>query len=337
MTDATGLSPQNEACGPETDPNVSYPLAHLLQPPPMPSAPDDFADFWQESYRELTRSRLTPQVESEQSDRARRLQRISFRSSCGERVIGWLAGPGRGVPASRGLVIGHGYGGRSRPDLGQVPAGTAAIFPVAPWLTVNEPAMMGRDHVLHGMPDRYGYALRYSAADLWRAASVLLERYPEAGACLDYRGGSFGGGIGALALPWDHRFRRACLNVPSFGHYPIRLSRVCTGSGESLRQYLISHPRDRPVLDYFDAAIAASMITKPVLVAAARIDPAVDPRGQFAVFHALGGPKRLVVRTAGHAEFPGQAAEDTAAERASRRFLAADDLAGVPEQTDLSS
>ena len=53
---------------------------------------------------------------------------------------------------------------------------------------------------------------------------------------LDYMGISFGGGIGALALPWDERFHRAHLNVPSFGHHPLRLTLPepdTTGSGSN--------------------------------------------------------------------------------------------------------
>lgn len=321
---------------PETEPDVSYPLANLLEPPSMPPCPDDFAEFWQQSYATLTRPRLADRIEFEHDSGERPVQRISFWSSAGVRTLAWLAGPRYGVPARRGLVVGHGYGGRSQPEVGLLPADTAAIFPVAPWLAINDGAVDSGVHVLRGIADRHRYALRYSAADLWRSTSVLLQRYPSVDGCLDYRGGSFGGGIGALAFPWDDRLRRACLNVPSFGHHAIRLTRVCTGSGEAVRQHLLKYPRHRSTLDYFDAATAATMITKPVLVAAARKDPAVDPRGQFAVFHGLEGPKRLLVRTAGHAEFPGQQAEEIAAERAQQRFLTADDVAGIPRLTDLS-
>ena len=61
------------------------------------------------------------------------------------------------------------------------------------------------------------------------------------------------------------------------------------------------------MLDYFDAAIAARRLQLPVHVSAAVLDPAVDPRGQFAVYHAVSGPKRLGVRAAGH--LPGTVGE----------------------------
>ncbi|GFJ88937.1 acetylxylan esterase [Phytohabitans rumicis] len=136
---------------------------------------------------------------------------------------------------------------------------------------------------------------------------------------LDYNGGSFGGGIGALALPWDDRFTRAHLYVPSFGHHPLRLAAPSTGSGEAVRRLLAREPHLRPVLDYFDAAIAARRIHIPVYVSAARRDPAVLPDGQFAVYEALAGPKHLYVLSTGH---PANPAELSARDRDLAHFFA---------------
>ncbi|QNA93107.1 hypothetical protein G4G29_13565 [Microbacterium sp. Se63.02b] len=133
--------------------------------------------------------------------------------------------------------------------------------------------------MLAGIAHRDTYSHRFSAADVWRAATVLLDMAPAVTGALDFSGGSFGGGIGAMALPWDDRFRRAALDVPSFGNHDVRLSRRCTGSGEAVREHLRDHPEARPVLDYFDAATAARRLRIPVHVSAALLDPAVDPRG----------------------------------------------------------
>jgi pimeloyl-ACP methyl ester carboxylesterase len=43
---------------------------------------------------------------------------------------------------------------------------------------------------------------------------------------------------------------------------------------------------------------------KPVHVAAARFDPVVPPPGQFAVYNALPGDRRLFVLDAGHFDYP---------------------------------
>jgi len=314
---------------PDGEEYTSYALTDLLTPRASPVRPADFDDFWRETYRELTASDIAVHIESDGCESGKPLQRISFRSSMGHRVLGWLVGPESGRPARRGLVVSHGYGGRAEPDLAMVPADAAAIFPVAPSLPANAGGLPSAEHVLIGIGDRHRYAQRFAVADIWRAATALLERFPETADCLDFRGASFGGGIGALALPWDGRFRRAALEVPSFGDFPVRLSRPCTGSGEAVRQHLVQHPEHRPMLDYFDAAIAAGSITIPVHVEAAQMDPAVDPRGQFAVYHALAGAKRLAVYTAGHADFDGSAREGVAVEAQVQAFLAAADVTDV--------
>ena len=147
-------------------------------------------------------------------------------------------------------------------------------------------------------------------ADYWGAASALIEVVPEAAGQLHYSGGIFGDGIGALMLPWDGRFAKAFLDVPSFGNHPLRLLAPCVGSGESVRQYYQSHPEVAAVLRYFDSACAARHIKIPVMVGAALFDPAVPPQGQFSVYNALSGPKELFVREAAHFSFPGEAAEN---------------------------
>ncbi len=285
---------------------TEYSLQELFTPPPVLVEPADFDDFWTATFEEFGTGPVAWEVTDDlEATPDHRIQRIVYSSSTGEQVVAWLATPHGAV--THGIVIGHGYGGRTEPDLDYLTPSTAAIYPVAPGQEVNEPGILPAlpaRNVLAGIADRSTYAHRYSVADLWRAASVLIDAVPDAADALDYIGSSFGGGIGALALPWDPRFRRASLEVPSFGHYPIRLSRRCTGSGESLRQYLRTHPEVRPVLDYFDSAIAAKRIRIPVHVGAAVMDPSVDPRGQFAVFHALGGAKRLTVRGSGHSEGP---------------------------------
>jgi cephalosporin-C deacetylase len=101
-------------------------------------------------------------------------------------------------------------------------------------------------------------------------------------------------------LPWDHRFKRAYLDVPSFGNHPLRVTLPCNGSGESVRLYRKTHPDVMQVLAYHDSATAARRIQIPVLVAAALSDPAVPPPGQFAVYNALPGEKRLFIRQTGH-------------------------------------
>lgn len=298
---------------PETPPEemTEYSLSTLLTPLDPPVEPSDFDDFWRASFEEFgTGSAAWEVVQEHPETPTHRVAEIRFRSSAGEAAIAFVMLPHAADVTRRGLVVGHGYGGRTGPDIERVASDAAAIFPVAPGTHIGTSSRFPAspdEHVLAGIEHRDTYSHRFSAADIWRAATVLLEMAPSAAGALDFSGGSFGGGIGALALPWDGRFRRAALDVPSFGNHDVRLSRRCTGSGEAVRLHLREHPEVRPVLDYFDAAIAARRLQLPVHVSAAVLDPAVDPRGQFAVYHAVSGPKRLGVRAAGH--LPGTVGE----------------------------
>jgi cephalosporin-C deacetylase len=214
------------------------------------------------------------------------------------------------VPAGaigRGVVVGHGYGGREQPEW-QLPGPAAvAIFPCARGFhrsaTPEIPNNSAR-HVLHGIASRDTYSHRGSAADLWGAASVLLELYPHVAGNLDYMGGSFGGGMGALMLPWDQRFRRGFLDVPSHGNYPLRIKFACEGSGDAVQHYFWEHPEVMDVLKYHDATLAAKHIRIPMLVAPALLDPKVPPPGQFSVYNAIPGDKQLFVRQWGHVDWP---------------------------------
>ena len=327
-----------EADHPERTPAVTqtpreemteYSLSALLAPPESPAEPEDFDAFWRGTFQEFGAGAVAWELTREHPETAtHRVMEIRFRSSADEHATAFVMRPHAVADARRGLVVGHGYGGRTGPDVERVPAHTAAIFPVAPGTHVGTASRFPappEEHVLAGIAHRDTYSHRFSAADIWRAATILLEIAPAVAGSLDFSGGSFGGGIGALALPWDARFRRAVLDVPSFGNHDVRLSRRCTGSGEAVRRHLRDHPEVRPVLDYFDAAIAARRLRMPVHVSAAVLDPAVDPRGQFAVYHALPGPKRLGVRACGHLDGPIGELSDRLALQDGMDFLALPD------------
>lgn len=305
---------------------TEYSLGALLVPPPDLPEPDDFDRFWQSTFEEFGTGTVgwrTTRVR--EATPTHHVTQIRFQSSAGEPATAFVMVPHATTGIRRGLVVGHGYGGRSAPDTERVPADTAAIFPCAPGTNADAPSRfpaLPAEHVLAGIADRDTYSLRFAAADIWRAASVLLDIAAPAADALDFSGSSFGGGIGAMALPWDARFRRAALDVPSFGAHAIRLTRRCTGSGEAVRTHLRTHPEVRSTLDYHDAATAARRIRIPVHVGAALLDPAVDPRGQFAVYHALAGPRRLTVRANGHIDGPEGRLADALALQAAIDFLA---------------
>jgi len=285
------------------DPTYGFRLAELLQVQ-APEEPPDFSSFWQATYEEARQIPLAIQqrdIASPHADHA--LFEVEFTSWDGVRIGGWITVPRTISRDAGGWVVGHGYGGREAASFDLPPPSAPAIFPCARGfhrsIHPKIPNQSG-EHVLYGINSRETYVHRGCAADLWCAASVLIELFPDAALNLRYFGGSFGGGIGALALPWDQRFRKAFLDIPSFGNHPLRVQLPCVGRGESVRQHYQTHPEIMEVLRYFDAAIAARHIQIPIFVAAALFDPAVPPPGQFAVYNALAGPKELYVRSAAH-------------------------------------
>lgn len=295
------------------DPGYGHDLAALLAVA-APEEPADFDRFWRALQARARAVAVAPEWREQPSPQPHiRVFEIAFTSLDGVRIGGWLTRP-RDEPVERGVVIGHGYGGREGPDFDLPFRRAALIFPCARGISRSACAGISDQpdaHVLHGIEQRETCILGGCAADtVWCAASALLELFPMAARRLDYLGISFGGGVGALALPWDERFHRAHLNVPTFGHQTLRLALPCIGSGEAVRQRHIQTGRVLDTLRYFDAATAAQRLRIPVHVAAARFDPVVPPPGQFAIYNALAGPKELFVLQAGHFDHAGAAAEN---------------------------
>ncbi len=314
------------------DPAYGRTLDELMAVP-APPVPDGFADFWRARYVEAREVVTDPELGPLEDERdGVRIHGVTYTSVGGVRLGGWLALPVEGPaaePVRHGFVIGHGYGGRQDPgtDVPLPLPSSAAILPCvrgtgARGLVAGIPEVSA-EHVLHGIESRDTYVIGDCVADLWCAASALGELVPGLAGTgrLGYLGESFGGGLGALALPWDDRFAAAQLTVPTFGNHPLRLTLPCAGSGESVRGYHLRHPGVVDVLRYFDAATAAEFVGQPTLVAAALFDPSVPPPGQFAVYNALAGERELLVLPAGHFEYEGLARDEAGLVEARRGFF----------------
>lgn len=306
------------------DPAYGYDEAGLLTITP-PAEVADFADFWRGTFAQTMATPLRLEVGGPIAGggAGRVVREVRFDTLGGVRVGAWWSMPADGEVAV-GCVTGHGYGGRSDWQNGWRPRRCAEILPCAPGFNLSAQAGLPDSadrHVVHGIAGRETYLIRNCVAAMWSAASALIELAPETAARLLFHGGSFGGGLGALALPWDGRFAAAFLEVPTFGHHPIRLSCPCAGSGESVRAYAVHHPEVVEVLAYYDAAVAAARVRIPTLVSPARFDPAVPPPGQYAVANAL-PDKRMVALTAGHFDSPDAASDQRAQSRAWRQLSA---------------
>jgi len=299
----------------EFDPTYGYALEALLKVE-APVAPPDFAAFWERTYEETRAVPLNLATrESALSDGDNVVLEAEWDSLGGFRVGGWIVLPRHGIVES-GIVASHGYGGREAPDQ-DVRPNSATIFPCARGFHRSAAAgipNVSDSHVVHGIESRKSYVHRGCAADIWSAVSALIEVAPAAAHRLYFRGGSFGGGIGALAVPWEKRFTAASLNVPSFGPHPLRVTLPCAGSGRAVSQLHRQQPEILEVLQYFDSVTAARHIKVPTIVSAALFDPSVPPPGQFAVYNALSFTRELFVKRAGHFGFAGEVVEAAALE-----------------------
>jgi len=284
------------------DPTCGYAETELLQLT-APEAPADFASFWENTYRETMALHLQYRLRQIWSpESGAEFYELRFPSWGGVEIGAWLARP---KESCGGMVIGHGYGGIGQPCYD--PKFTVIVPCIRGFNLSNsmEIPWSGDRHVLHGIDSRDGYVIRGAVTDIWRATSILLEMYPDTAGNLVYSGGSFGGGLGALALPWDRRFRAAYLDVPTFGHHPLRVLFKSTGSGESVRLYYQTHPEVLDVLRYYDAATAATFLRLPTICSPALFDPAVIPPGQFAVANSIPEEyRRRIILPTGHFDIP---------------------------------
>ena len=258
-----------------------------------PEAPPTFDDFWRTRYVGALGVKPQPQRrESEAKHPDWHVQDISYTSTDGFQIGGWLLLPRKGT-VRRGLVVGHGYGGRDQPDFDIPVVETAVLFPCFRGLSRSSRPPISTDpmrHVLKDIDDPGRYIIGGCVEDLWTAVSVLIELYPYLDGRIGYSGISFGGGIGALAVPFDNRFDRGHLVVPTFGNMPLWLTLPTIGSGHSVQIYRRSHEDVLDTLRFFDAATAAARIECPMLLAVARFDPAVAPPCQFSIANALSTP-----------------------------------------------
>jgi cephalosporin-C deacetylase len=279
-----------------------------ITPPP---APPGFDDFWRARHARALAVDPRPRLsESGSSHPDWHVRDITYLSTDDFPIGGWLLLP-RAGRVRRGLVVGHGYGGRDQPDFDIPVEHTAVLFPCFRGLSRSRRPPISSDpgwHVLHDIHRPERYILGGCVEDLWVAVSVLTRLHPEIEGRVGYSGISFGGGIGAIAIAFDTRIDRGHLAVPTFGNMPIWLTLPTVGSGRSVQNHQKTHGDLSRTLSLFDAATAATRIDRPMLVAVARFDPAVAPPCQFSVANALPASKHheTVILDAGHFDYPGR-------------------------------
>jgi cephalosporin-C deacetylase len=305
------------------DPTYGYGLSELLQIEP-PKAPADFESFWQLNYQTAFAVDPRPTLRrSALQNEEYLVYDIEYRSTGVFTIGGWLLLPRNGI-VKRALIVSHGYGGRTGPDFALPVSDAAVLFPCFRGLSRSARAPISTNpqwHVLHDLHQRDRYIMRGCVEDLWLGVSALLTLYPWIQGRIGYMGTSLGGGIGALALPWETRIARGHFCVPTFGHQELRLSFESNGSLSAIRGFHKQHPEVVETLLYFDAAVAASFLRQPIHMATAAFDPMVPPPGQFAIYNALPGKKQLLVLAAGHFEYADKPKQERILEHQLKEFF----------------
>lgn len=289
------------------DPTYGMEQEQLLAIQP-PEAPSGFDDFWQRRYKAAIAVDPQPRLRhSRMRHDDWHVFDISYMSTGSFQINGWLLIP-RAGQVRRGLIVGHGYGGRDQPEFDLPVEDTAVLFPCSRGLSLSASPQIPSDasgHVLYGIESRDTYIIGGCVEDIWLGVSALHTLYPWLAGHIGYSGISFGGGIGALAIPFDARIKRGHLVVPTFGHRQLWLTLPTVGSAQSVQAYQKQHGSVLETLRFFDAAIAASRITVPMLVAPALFDPAVAPPCQFSVANALRKFNEIFILDAGHFDYAG--------------------------------
>jgi len=296
------------------DPSYGYSLAQLLAVT-TPQEPKDFDSFWQSRYQKALTLTPKPHIKLLHKNKLGwRVFILTYPSTDNINIKAWLLLPTTGV-VKRGFIIGHGYGGRDEPDYHLPFKESALLFPCFRGLALSAQPPFSSEpywHVLHNIDQKDSYVIAGCVEDVWLSVSVMLILFPQTAGHLGYLGISFAGGIGALALANESRINKAHLNVPTFGHQPLRIKLPSMGSAYSVQQYYCKNKKNTlKVLRYYDAAIAAKRIVQPVHCALAPFDPCVTPLGQFAIYNAIASEKQLFMLEAGHHSYPNQAQQET--------------------------
>ncbi len=290
------------------DPAFGYTVQEMLAIEPLPRLPTGGEEYWRSRHQRALRT--DPQVSWEGEEvREKTYTRRVVRFSCsdGRRLGAWLMVP-TDQEVKRLLIVAHGYGPITEPTAMMLENTACLHFCSRGFAALSEFPDLPSEvtgHVVHGIEERDQYLHGWCAEDIWCTVNAMRRIYSDTAIPLYFWGGSFGGGIGALAVPWDSRIQASYLEVPSFGNHPLRLQHLCWGSGEVVRQKYLLQPRIAETLSWFDAAATIAYARSPILFGCAVLDPVVPPFGQFSVWRAHSGKKRLIVFPGGHLEYPG--------------------------------
>ena len=264
----------------------------------------DFKEFWQTQYSAARAWKCSYQVEGElwSPDPDCRIFRIRFTSIDGFSIGVWLARPRE---STGGKLLAHGYGNPAVPPVASSP-GRTIVMPCVPGLGLSQckeiPWKSG-DHARVGAGSPESYVITGGVRNLWIALTIMIDMFPDTAGNILCGGGSLGGAMGTLAIPWDDRIHYGDLSVPTLGGRIMLNHPGDPGEpGESRRQMALAGPTGMRIIDLCNASAAARFIRVPTIVTPALCDHIVPPPGQFAVANSIPEEYRILrIREVGHA------------------------------------
>ncbi|MDF3129490.1 acetylxylan esterase [Kiritimatiellaeota bacterium B1221] len=287
------------------DPTYGHTVTDLQAIDYVDEAPADFAEFWQGLHAKAMAVPLELEVEEDLPlEGGFRCQLVRYRVWPDYRVGAWVIFHEEHPRPDFGVVMGHGYGGREAPEVSFARKDRIVIFTVAPGFHISQddrlPLNDAGKHVVYGIESRERYLLAACAATIWRGVDVLTELTQGSVKRFHYHGWSFGGGMGALSVPWESRFESAELGHVTFANHPFRLRNECVGSGAAVRERWLKDPSIEETLVYYDAAFSVRHLKIPTLFGCSCFDPAVPPPGQWSAANSHPGPSRATAFPVGH-------------------------------------
>ena len=264
-----------------------------------------FKEFWMAQYAAARAWKCAYKIEDElwSPEEGTRIYKVRFTSIDGCSIGMWVSRPEN---SSGGQLLAHGYGNPAVPPVAEK-GGRTIASPCVRGLGLSQckdiPWQPGA-HAMHNFEDPENYVITGGVRDLWIALTILIDMFPDTANNIVCRGGSLGGGMGAMTIPWDERIHYGDLNVPTLGgrillNYPVK-----EGSpGEARRQKAFESEVNMRTIDLCNASAAAQFIKVPTLVTPALCDGTVPPPGQFAVANSIPEQYRTMrIKEIGHGE-----------------------------------
>ena len=262
-----------------------------------------FEEFWRKQYAAARSWKCSYTVESELWSPSPdcRIYRIRFTSIDGIPIGMWIARPRE---STGGLLSAHGYGHPSIPPFSASPGRTVAV-PCVRGLGLSqckEIPWQKDAHALYGFDSPEHYVITGGVRDLWIALTIMIDMFPDTAENIVCGGGSLGGGMSTMCIPWDDRIHYGDVNIPTLGGRILLGHPVAPGSaGEARRLKALESPENLRIIDFCNAAAAARFIRVPTVVTPALCDKVVPPPGQFAIANSIPEKYRIMrIRDVGH-------------------------------------